>query len=144
MIVFCTVSPPDGILSSSLRCTLSSSKKAGELARSVVEMAQTIPGFAAATTGNVTAEIHDGEAVSISMRLKNLNYDVLKSVPTLGKSFQKKVINALARQIGVTPDDVQDVIYPVLGVRMGLDSEASDRVVSEVLEAVPLPEYKVG
>ena len=44
----------------------------------------------------------------------------------------------------VTPDDVQDVIYPVLGVRMGLDSEASDRVVSEVLEAVPLPEYKVG
>jgi MoxR-like ATPase len=39
----------------------------------------------------------------------------------------------------VTPDDVQDVAAPVLGVRLGLDAAAAERVVGDVLNAVPVP-----
>jgi MoxR-like ATPase len=41
----------------------------------------------------------------------------------------------------VTPDDVQDVAVPVLGVRLGVDAEASAQVLSEILESVPVPVY---
>lgn len=42
----------------------------------------------------------------------------------------------------VTPEDIQDVIFPVLGVRLGLETDAANRVIQEVLTAVPVPEYK--
>ncbi len=42
----------------------------------------------------------------------------------------------------VSPEDVQDVIFPVLGVRLGLETDAANRVIREVLDAVPVPEYK--
>jgi MoxR-like ATPase len=39
----------------------------------------------------------------------------------------------------VTPDDVQQVAGPVLGVRLGLEVEGVAAVVREVLESVPVP-----
>ena len=45
----------------------------------------------------------------------------------------------LARRGFVTPDDVQDMAVPVLGVRLGLAPDASTRVLDEVLAAVPVP-----
>lgn len=41
----------------------------------------------------------------------------------------------------VTPDDVQDLAEPVLGVRLGLDRHAAAKVICEILEAVPVPVY---
>ncbi|RUL81319.1 AAA family ATPase [Tautonia sociabilis] len=41
----------------------------------------------------------------------------------------------------VTPDDVQAVARPVLDVRLGIEPEAAGRVVSEILDAVPVPVY---
>jgi MoxR-like ATPase len=40
-----------------------------------------------------------------------------------------------------TPDDVQALARPVLDVRLGIEPEAADRVVSEILESVPVPVY---
>jgi MoxR-like ATPase len=39
----------------------------------------------------------------------------------------------------VTPDDVQDVAVPVVGVRLGLDPEAEPRALADILAAVPVP-----
>jgi MoxR-like ATPase len=39
----------------------------------------------------------------------------------------------------VTPDDVQDVAGPVLGVRLGLDPAAGPEVVAGLLDGVPVP-----
>lgn len=41
----------------------------------------------------------------------------------------------------VTPDDVLDVIFPVLGVRLGLEMREANRVTQEVLDAVTVPNY---
>jgi MoxR-like ATPase len=41
----------------------------------------------------------------------------------------------------VTPDDVQDVAYPVLEVRLGVEPDASNRVLAEILASVPVPVY---
>jgi MoxR-like ATPase len=41
----------------------------------------------------------------------------------------------------VIPDDVQDVAEPVLGVRLGIEPEASSRALSEIMAAVPVPVY---
>lgn len=40
-----------------------------------------------------------------------------------------------------TPDDVLDVVFPVLGIRLGLELSESNRVIQEVLDAVPVPSY---
>jgi MoxR-like ATPase len=42
----------------------------------------------------------------------------------------------------VTPDDVQDVAGPVLEVRLGIEPEATSRVVSEITASVPVPAYQ--
>jgi MoxR-like ATPase len=39
----------------------------------------------------------------------------------------------------VTPDDVQQVAAPVLGVRLGITPEATAAVVKEIIESVPVP-----
>jgi len=39
----------------------------------------------------------------------------------------------------VTPDDVQDVAVPVLGVRFGLDAESTTRVIEEIVASVAVP-----
>jgi MoxR-like ATPase len=39
----------------------------------------------------------------------------------------------------VTPDDVQDVARPVLGVRLGLESDAAANVIRQLLEIVAVP-----
>ena len=39
----------------------------------------------------------------------------------------------------VTPDDVQQVARPVLGVRLGLAPEAAADALNQVLESVPVP-----
>jgi MoxR-like ATPase len=39
----------------------------------------------------------------------------------------------------VTPDDVQEVAPPVLGVRLGLASDAAANVIRQLLETVPVP-----
>ena len=39
----------------------------------------------------------------------------------------------------VTPDDVQEIARPVLGVRLGLDPDAAGNVIGQLLEAVPVP-----
>jgi MoxR-like ATPase len=41
----------------------------------------------------------------------------------------------------VTPDDVQDVATPVLDVRLGIEPEATDRVLSEIVASVTVPVY---
>jgi MoxR-like ATPase len=41
----------------------------------------------------------------------------------------------------VTPDDVQDVATPVLDVRLGIEPEASPRVLAEIMESTPVPVY---
>jgi len=41
----------------------------------------------------------------------------------------------------VTPDDVQDVARPVLEVRLGVEPEAMPRVLTEILEGIPVPVY---
>jgi MoxR-like ATPase len=41
----------------------------------------------------------------------------------------------------VTPDDVLDVAEPVLGVRLGIEPEASARVHAEITASVPVPVY---
>lgn len=44
----------------------------------------------------------------------------------------------------VTPDDVQAVAKPVLGVRLGLAPEQTERVIDQLLETVPVPVQPVG
>ncbi|QEG30760.1 ATPase family associated with various cellular activities (AAA) [Gemmata obscuriglobus] len=39
----------------------------------------------------------------------------------------------------VTPDDVQEVARPVLGVRLGLDTGATERVIRQLVETIPVP-----
>jgi MoxR-like ATPase len=39
----------------------------------------------------------------------------------------------------VTPDDVQEVAGPVLGVRLGIAPDALASVISQLLDAVPVP-----
>ena len=41
----------------------------------------------------------------------------------------------------MTPDDVLDVVFPVLGVRLGLETNEANRVIQEVLDAVAVPDY---
>ena len=41
----------------------------------------------------------------------------------------------------VTPDDIQDVAEPVLGVRLGVEPDAVARVHSEITASVPVPVY---
>jgi MoxR-like ATPase len=45
----------------------------------------------------------------------------------------------LQRRPFVTPDDVQQVAAPVLGVRLGPGGETAGGVVKHVLESVPVP-----
>jgi MoxR-like ATPase len=47
----------------------------------------------------------------------------------------------LAGRDYVIPDDVQDVALPVLEVRLGIEPEASTRVLSEIMSSVPVPAY---
>jgi MoxR-like ATPase len=39
----------------------------------------------------------------------------------------------------VTPDDVQQVAAPVLGVRLGLAFDAAGNVIEQLIETVPVP-----
>jgi MoxR-like ATPase len=39
----------------------------------------------------------------------------------------------------VTPDDVQQVAVPVLGVRLGIAPDAAANVLHQILESVPVP-----
>jgi MoxR-like ATPase len=39
----------------------------------------------------------------------------------------------------VTPDDVQEVATPVLGVRLGLAPDAAGSVINQLLETAPVP-----
>jgi len=48
----------------------------------------------------------------------------------------------LAGRKFVTPDDVQDVVMPVLSVRIGLESHEAVRVIQEVLDAIPVPGHQ--
>ncbi len=41
----------------------------------------------------------------------------------------------------VTPDDIQDVADPVLGVRLGIEPEATARVLAEITASVTVPIY---
>ena len=58
---------------------------------------------------------------------------------TLQRAVQAQAF--LAGRDYVTPDDVLDVIFPVLSVRIGLEINEASRVIQEVLDAVALPEY---
>ena len=58
---------------------------------------------------------------------------------TLQRASQARAF--LAGRDFVTPDDVLDVIFPVLGVRLGLEVREASRVTQEVLDAVTVPAY---
>ena len=58
---------------------------------------------------------------------------------TLQRAAQAQAF--LAGRDYVTPDDVLDVIFPVLSVRIGLEINEATRVIQEVLDAVAVPEY---
>lgn len=49
----------------------------------------------------------------------------------------------LHRRGYVTPDDVQSVALPVMGVRLGVDAEDPAPTIREILETVPVPGYHV-
>lgn len=57
---------------------------------------------------------------------------------TLQRTAQAQAF--LAGRRFVSPDDVLDVVIPVLGVRIGLEQHEAARVIQEVLDAVPVPE----
>jgi len=61
-----------------------------------------------------------------------------RGVLTLQRTAQAQAF--LSRRHFVTPDDVQDVIGPVLSDRIGLEQHEAGRVIQEVLDAVELPE----
>jgi MoxR-like ATPase len=44
----------------------------------------------------------------------------------------------------VTPDDVQSVSLPVMCVRLGIDGDDPTPAVREILQAVPVPEYRLN
>lgn len=48
----------------------------------------------------------------------------------------------LSRRNYVIPDDIQQTAYPVLGVRLGIEPDHVEHVLAELLETVPLPEYR--
>ncbi len=58
---------------------------------------------------------------------------------TLQRAAQAKAF--LCDRRFVTPDDVLDVVTPVLGVRLGLEISEATRVIQDVLDAVPVPAY---
>ena len=58
---------------------------------------------------------------------------------TLQRAVQARAF--LSGRRYVTPDDVLDVVEPVLGVRLGLELVEANRVIQDVLEAVAVPEY---
>ena len=58
---------------------------------------------------------------------------------TLQRAAQARAF--LAGRDFVTPDDVLDVVFPVLAVRLGLEINEANRVIQEVLDDVDVPEY---
>lgn len=58
---------------------------------------------------------------------------------TLQRTAQARAF--LAGRNYVTPDDALDVVFPVLSVRLGLEINEANRVIQEVLDAVPVPDY---
>ncbi|MFN7682663.1 MAG: AAA family ATPase [Planctomyces sp.] len=48
----------------------------------------------------------------------------------------------LAGRRFVVPDDIQDTAFPVLSVRLGLETSRARTVVQEILEGTSLPEYR--
>lgn len=58
---------------------------------------------------------------------------------TLQRAAQARAF--LGDRTYVTPDDVLDVVEPVLGVRLGLEIVEANRVIQDVLESVDVPEY---
>jgi MoxR-like ATPase len=61
-----------------------------------------------------------------------------RGVLTLQRTAQAQAF--LAGRSFVSPDDVQDLIFPVLSVRIGLEQHEAARVIQEVLDAVQVPE----
>lgn len=57
---------------------------------------------------------------------------------TLQRTAQARAL--LAGRNFVTPDDVLDVVVPVLSVRIGLEEHEAARVIQEVVDAVAVPE----
>lgn len=58
---------------------------------------------------------------------------------TLQRAAQAQAF--LAERDFVTPDDVLDVVSPVLSVRLGLEFHEAHRVIQDVLNAVAVPNY---
>ena len=42
----------------------------------------------------------------------------------------------------VVPSDLQELAMPVLGVRLAVEHDRPDPVLREILDTVPLPEYR--
>lgn len=61
-----------------------------------------------------------------------------RGVLTLQRTAQAQAF--LAGRSFVSPDDVQDLVFPVLSVRIGLEQHEAARVIQEVLDAVQVPE----
>jgi MoxR-like ATPase len=91
-------------------------------------------------------------AVAISLNVRSYLVDLgraTRSHPqvTLGLSprgllLWQRVAQAwafLRQRPFVTPDDVQQVAQPVLGVRLGLAPDAAGNVLKQILDAVPVP-----
>ncbi|MCL4116157.1 UNVERIFIED_CONTAM: hypothetical protein GTU68_049247 [Idotea baltica] len=58
---------------------------------------------------------------------------------TLQRAAQSQAF--LSSRDFVTPDDVLDVVFPVLSVRLGLQINEANRVIQEVLDGVAVPDY---
>jgi predicted transcriptional regulator len=97
VVVKSVVTPPKGIVPSTIRTTLASSTKAGELTKSVVKSVKSTPGMKKATTGEITADAQEPEPVSMSMRLKGLDCDVLQNNAALKAAFEKQIKDAVAK-----------------------------------------------
>jgi MoxR-like ATPase len=105
------------------------------------------PGQLSAIQGRV-AHVAVGEAVrDYLVRLAQASRShrqVLLGLSPRGLLIWQRLAQARAFLDGrdfVTPDDVQDVAEPVMGVRLGIEPEAAERVFSEINASVPVPVY---
>jgi MoxR-like ATPase len=77
-------------------------------------------------------------------RASRTHRQVLLGLSPRGLLLWQRVAQArafLQRRDFVTPDDIQDVAGPVLGVRLGIEPEAAPGLLADIVASVPVPVY---
>lgn len=133
-------------------------------ARDELKMLQAAAGIAAEQTGDMNPVLEPGQLSELQRHVQQIHvaqaiqeYMVRiaaetrhhpsialglspRGLLTLQRTAQAQAF--LAGRSFVTPDDVQNVMVPVLSVRIGLESHEAQRVIQDVLDTVPVPGYR--